>query len=209
MHPRERLRRPTGKHASAGSAASARGQQGRRAASLYWPPGVAAVRHSPQLDRSSRPTQPTPAVAPSAAVQQQPSAAVPRSRRPPPCHPSSSPQQQPSAAVAAAVRRGTVAAAVLHTQPQPSFFSRFTGSHRKPSRARLLSWVLTGLVPTRAGDRDVGTIWVRCGLVPGFAEPTNRARNIHTLFDTFGGTHQLMDFALWLPSMTKSIVKDI
>jgi hypothetical protein len=29
--------------------------------------------------------------------------------------------------------------------------------------------------PTRAGDRNIGSVWVRCGLVPDFAAPTNRA----------------------------------
>jgi len=116
------------------------------------------------------------------------------SRRPPPRRPSSCnsshppPPQQSSAAassVAAAIRRGTVAAVVLCTAattflyfPLDLLFGSVYGFTPKTMQRRLLSGVHTGPVPTRAGDRDVGTIWVRCGLVTEFAEPTNRARLI-------------------------------
>ena len=95
------------------------------------------------------------------------------------------PQQQSSAAassVAAAICRGTVAAVVLRTAattflcfPLYLLFGSVYGFTPKTMQRRLLSWVHTSPVPTRA---DVGTIWFRCGLVTEFAEPTNRARLI-------------------------------
>ena len=155
-------------------------ERGRRAhaASSSRLPGVAAVRCSCPADavrrsrRRRRPPQPLSAPSDPAAA-----AAVGRRPPQPPVRGRpTQPLQQPSAAVRSSRRPS-----------QPSFFpldlfawlSRFPhGFHgftpqTKQSTASLVG--LHGPVPTRAGDRDVGTIWVRCGLVPGFSEPTNRA----------------------------------
>jgi hypothetical protein len=57
--------------------------------------------------------------------------------------------------------------------PRHRWFSRVETGNQQTTASCM--WVHTGLAPTRARDQDDGSIWVGYGLVPGFAEPVNRA----------------------------------